>query len=495
MMFLLLTVRFVDDRYHGLLGRKGPREWPPSPFRLFCAMVAGGARRGELEGDIGKALAWLQKLDPPIIIAPRAKNGQAIVRFVPNNDGDKKPDRQERLTAKHTLPTLMLDKPNVHYLWDISDEEEPPIAAIRDAARNLTSLGWGVDMAFADAKPITEPQAQKLTGVRWHPKPKVWRDEGMLRVPVVDADLQECTLCDLKHCHETAMARIEHGEPLHTVDKPRVFERVFYASVERSIGRPYRVFELHNADGSRFRYPHGRLIHLAGMIRHLAKEAMLISPPDGVDGGWVETYIVGHVKEDQQEHRQLSYLPLPSVGFQYTDPGVRRIVIAAPLGDDDQLEHVARHLAGQQLEPLRGDEFGDSEPPFLVPIKGDNVSRCYTESAHTWHSFTPVILPGHDDHKPEKTRKLIEKALAQSGVDQPCEFEWSAFSHFPKSFSAHKYDRNRRPTGYLRPDHLLSQTAVHLTLRFKDNVKVPGPIAIGAGRHCGLGLFASVESS
>jgi hypothetical protein len=27
------------------------------------------------------------------------------------------------------------------------------------------------------------------------------------------------------------------------------------------------------------------------------------------------------------------------------------------------------------------------------------------------------------------------------GIDQPCEFEWSAFSRFPKSLSAHKYDR------------------------------------------------------
>ena len=48
MTHLLLTVRFLDDRYHGLLDRGGPVEWPPSPFRLFQALVAGVARRGEL---------------------------------------------------------------------------------------------------------------------------------------------------------------------------------------------------------------------------------------------------------------------------------------------------------------------------------------------------------------------------------------------------------------------------------------------------------------
>jgi CRISPR-associated protein Csb2 len=39
----------------------------------------------------------------------------------------------------------------------------------------------------------------------------------------------------------------------------------------------------------------------------------------------------------------------------------------------------------------------------------------------------------------------------------------------------------------------MSQTAVHLTLRFNDNLQVPGPLAIGAGRHCGFGLMAAVD--
>ena len=166
MTHLLLSVRFLDERYHGLLDRGGPPEWPPSPFRLFQALVAGVARRGELVlGDdvpsnpnfteIGNAIGWLQKQAPPVIIAPKHKAGQAITRFVPNNDGDKKFDRQERLTAKPTIPTLFLlepgQKPEVHYAWDISDCADAPVDRIRDAARSLTALGWGIDMAFADA--------------------------------------------------------------------------------------------------------------------------------------------------------------------------------------------------------------------------------------------------------------------------------------------------------------------------------------------------------
>lgn len=501
MTFLLLTVRFLDGRYHGLLDRGGPPEWPPSPFRLFSALVAGVARRGELEGETDRALAWLQKLDPPMIIAPKARTGQAITRFIPSNDGDnpKKRDRQDRLAAKPTIPTLMLlgpdDKPEVHYLWDVDGRSDVPLDRIRDVARSLTTLGWGVDMAFADARTITELNAQELLGVRWHPKPKVWRGEGMLRVPTATEDIDESTLCDLKHCHQTAIARIEHGEPLHTVDKPRVFDRVYYASAERLLGRPYRVFKLRNDDDPPFSYPHDKLIHIAGMVRYLAIETMKLSRPNGVDDDWVETYVAGHARPGTKEHRQFSYLPLPSIGHRHTDPSVRRVMIAAPVGDDRLLQHLAMLLDGQQLKPTAETKL--DHPPTLERLRSNKgVAHFYTKPATCWASVTPVILPGHDDHKPAKTRKLIEAALRQSGVDQPCEFEWSPFSQFPKSLSAYKYGREKkRLTGYIRPDHLLSNTAVHLTLRFNDDLKVPGPLAIGAGRHCGLGLFASVEKS
>ncbi len=55
-------------------------------------------------------------------------------------------------------------------------------------------------------------------------------------------------------------------------------------------------------------------------------------------------------------------------------------------------------------------------------------------------------------------------------------------------------DREKRPSEYIRPGYLLNQTAVHLHLQFNDDVKVPAPLTIGAGRHCGFGLFAPVKT-
>ena len=484
----------------------------------------GVARRAELVvGDdvpsnknfapAGIALAWLQRHTrdrPPIIIAPKSKTGQAITRFVPNNDGDKKFDRQERLTGKPTIPTLFIleedQKPEVHYVWDIVGKSDCPLADIERAARSLTTLGWGVDMAFANARLAHEEELQKLKGVRWYPKKRDWPFRDSLRVPTYDELSGECTLCDLRDCHSTSISRVKHGEPLKTVDKPKVFDRILYTSSERPIVKPHAIFKLVDDNDDTVAYPHARLIHVAGMVRHTAIELMSRNPPRDLRGlscqQWVDQYVAGHIprgdESDGRSHAQLSYVPLPSTGRAHTDPAVRRVMIVAPLGDEAWLNHLTERLDGQPLEPLPGTKLPPGTYLQRVPDKRkDGVRDAYTRESRSWASFTPVILPGHDDRKPEKTRKLILKALAQSGIDQPCEFEWGPFSTFPKSYSAHKYVRDesardgKRPVGYVRPNHLLHQSAVHLRLRFDD--PVPGPIVIGAGRHCGFGLLACAD--
>jgi CRISPR-associated protein Csb2 len=502
---LHISVRFLDPApvFHGRRDGNEP-EWPPSPLRLFQAIVDAAASRWAdrkiFSEQIKPALEWLQQLQPIEIVTPPHHIGTPFRIAVPNNDWDSparawaagrepvKPHRPIDLkTMKSFHPVRLVcanDGDNaLHYLYSLPNGSCPFLKVLTAAARSITHLGWGIDMAAGDASILTAEQVAQLQGVRWRPTAT---GGAPLRTPSAG------TLDDLILKHTSFLSRVR-VDGFCPVPPLRVFDVVRYRSQDEPAQRPHRVFELRNIDGSRCRYPHRKLIQIAGMVRHLAIKAMKASPPTGLGSEWVETYVAGHASEDALEHRQLSYLPLPSVGHQYTDPGVRRIMIVAPLGDDAWLDHVARHLAGQMLEPLRGDEFAGGDPPLLVPVRRDNVARFYTQPANTWASVTPVILPGHDDHKPEKTRKLIEKALAQSGIEQPCQFEWGAFSRFPKSLSAHKYDKDKKLTGYIRPDHLLSQTAVHLTLRFNDDLKMPGPLAIGAGRHCGLGIFAGCD--
>ena len=82
---LLLSIRFLDDRYHGLTDNGNKAEWPPSPFRVFQALVAGNARGEKIPQSLTEALKWLESLTPPDIVAPEAKAGRSLLTYVPNN--------------------------------------------------------------------------------------------------------------------------------------------------------------------------------------------------------------------------------------------------------------------------------------------------------------------------------------------------------------------------------------------------------------------------
>jgi len=473
----------------------GQPEWPPSPLRILQALVAGSAgfwneRRNLVHA--APALRWLESLPHPKIVAAEASPSYVPYRlYVPDNVGDKVARAWSRgseasiaeYRAEKDVRPIRLYGDAVHYLYQLDESSESHSEVLSAAAQAVTHVGWGRDVATGECRVITEDESTRLAGVRWSPS----GGGGVkLRVP------RKGTLDDLQRHHTDFLNRMS-DDIFRPVPPLRAFDVVSYRRDDELTGPPWRAFDLVNAEGSRYRYPHRRLIHIAGMVRHVAIREMRCYPPEGLGTDWVESFVAGHAVPNTP-HRQISYLPLPSLGHEHADPGIRRVMIAAPVGDEALLDYVARRLSGKRLEP-EGNEFSGREAPLLFPIErggGGGVIGKYTDAANEWHSFTPVILPGHDDHKPDKTRSLIERALRQSGVEQECEFEWSAYSRFARSWSAHKYDKEKRPQGYFRPSYLAALTAVHLTLRFRLGVKVPGPLVIGAGRHCGFGLMAQL---
>lgn len=505
--YLTISIELLNGAFHGR-GEGDEPEWPPSPLRLFQALVAAQAIKSlhdPTAADAREALFWLEEISPPLIIAPRACTAAPLRLAVPNNDLDvvaaawvkgQEPQKQpsELKTMKSVRPTRLIGGNALHYLWEGGDRGGDRLAAIvarlQTVARSVTHLGWGIDMAAAHVRLLSADEAAALPGERWLPSaaPSPLR----LRVPL------RGTLHDLLHRHQQFLARIQRDQRGYEFFQPvpplKTFQLVYYRRQTDSLPPPYALFRLQSLDVDRaFSYPQSKFIHIAGMVRHLAIHTLRRSPPPRTDDHWLESYVAGHAHKARPEHRQFSYLPLPSIGHPHVNPSIRRVLIVAPPGDDAWLQHLALRLNGQVLQPTPQTQL--PSPPALERITPDSVALRYLQPAAEWHSVTPVILPGHDDHKPAKTRKLIEKALRQSGIELPCEFEWSPFSRFPKSFSAHKYSREGGPAGYLRPDHLISNTAVHLTIRFPDGIKPSGPLVLGAGRHCGFGLMASCDSA
>ena len=491
---LCISVTFLDGRFHGQADGGLP-EWPPSPLRLFQAIVAANGPSLGNGGDIDAALRWLEHQPPPTLLTPPAQTGALCPLYVPNNAmdlvakqwvrGNTGASIAEHRTLKNVRPTLLAGGDTVHYVWPLSDAAEgtPPIDALAQAVERMVALGWGIDLVVAQARVLGADQTLAPELEHWEPASGA--SANALRCAVAGS------LDGLMDRHAAFQDRLADGA-FHPVPPLTAYRSVGYRRHGDPVGRPTACFELRKPDGSAYTYPVKRLIHVAGMTRCLAIKTMRQSPPSGdLPDGWLESYVAGHRSDAGEDHRQLSFIPLPSIGHRHTDPAVRRVMIVGPVGDKRWVDHLARRLAGLTLVPDPKTGQANGPPAMLVPATpSGTVFQRYHQPSRTWASATPVILPGNDDGKPTKTRKLIRKALEHAGIEQPCSITWHKQSKFPKIPPAGPARRGQRATGFIRPGYLLRYSAVHLTLDFGETARQPGPMLIGAGRHCGLGVMA-----
>jgi hypothetical protein len=142
------------------------------------------------------------------------------------------------------------------------------------------------------------------------------------------------------------------------VDKPKIFDRILYTSIERPIGSPYAVFKLLDANEDAYRHPHAKLIHIAGMVRHAAIQRMEADPPSWIEhpADWINRVVRGKRDESSTvEHRQFSYVPLPSIGHEHADAMIRNVMVVAPMGMDREFtnEYHYGDFHGNAEEMLR----------------------------------------------------------------------------------------------------------------------------------------------
>ncbi len=189
---LRISVRYLDPEpaFHGRRDGGEP-EWPPSPLRLFQALVDAAASRwrGPQFVEYAKpALEWLQRYGSSEIVAlPLHHVGVPFRIAVPNNDLDvwarpaskgqeSKKQPNELKTMKTVQPTrIRISTGNrgdaIHYLSTLPPDGCPHLEFLKVAARSITHLGWGIDMVAADADVISEADAAKLPGHRWRVVP------------------------------------------------------------------------------------------------------------------------------------------------------------------------------------------------------------------------------------------------------------------------------------------------------------------------------------
>lgn len=525
---LHISVTFLQPSCHARLGKEdaAPNEWPPSPLRLFQAMVAGASARWAWDDGSGRAalsadapvaaLKWLEGLCEnvaPTVLAPRVVTGQAVPRYVPNNSADlvgakwarNKGDDAlatfEDRTKKVFRPTHLLGGPphTVHYLWRLTDDQRPEASrhepTIAAAARCIVALGWGIDAAIGDARLIGDDDLPELAGERWEPSRS---GSPGLRLPISG------TIDALIDRHARFLDRLKDGV-FHPVPPLRAFTTVAYRRTGDLSPRPFSAFILRplDSDTRLAAFAATRANHVAAMLRHAACEAARAdldeSPGAWRTDEWALRFVAGHGpagtakrRSRDDAHPRFSYLPLPSIGHAHADGMIRRVIVAEPFGGDGRSARWAsRRLAGAvlhdedrgpvaRLEPVEPDEAEFTKVFRLF------APRAASEARESWTSVTPVILPGYDDGKPAKRERLLLDSLRQAGIDPDAvvSLESRRSSWQPSGGGALPHPLR----AFKVPKYLAGLPAVHVRLTMSN--PVAGPIAIGAGRHCGLGVFA-----
>jgi CRISPR-associated protein Csb2 len=519
-MHLCIAVRWLDDRYHGQ-NRDGGSEWPPSPLRLLQAMVAAAGRWGDLPEQAREALKWLEALcenAPPVIIAPEATHGRPYLRYVPNNDADnpQKREREKRLSEKAVVPTYLMDGRTIHYVWAlVADEHENGEQHKRELSASLHAMaafGWGVDLATADAQLLDEQRVGSLRGQRWEPMRR--NSDYGLRVPI------RGSVDELIERHRKLLSQIQPEGREAEPPPLRQFHRWEYRRASDPTPRPTACFALLRPGGGYRAFdPVRNTARVAGLVRHATKRAAENA------GGWPDpgSFVLGHGEAEGEKHqsvgnRRFAYLPLPSIqprgtGRAAVVGGIRRVCLTVlEPGHETEIDWASRTLAGQALIRQETGEIA----ALLSPLaQHDKMLGRYLGSASDWASVSPVVLPGYDDPahyrrrlaKGEmsakeqrrlletlhhRTEKLLRKAIRDAGFSdelaEHADLDWRSVGFWPGT---------ERAGSYAVPDHLTRFPRLHVRLRWRDAagepVRVAGPICLGGGRFCGLGLFAIAD--
>ena len=528
---LCLSVRFLAPVFHGRRDGGEP-EWPPSPMRLFQSLVNAASARWRdvsLAPHARVSLEWLEKQTPPLVVAPKAVTTSGYRLSVPNNSmdivarawsrgnysnlGDANPATHR--TMKPVRPVMLRDGDAVNYVWPlpdpISDEVRGSVETLREIARSVVCLGWGIDMAVGHGAILSNEEVNDLPGERWLP-----HNAGIagLRVPIPGA------LNDLMETHESHLARLS-PEGLAAPTPLSAYQMIEY---RREIDPPPRAiaaFSLLNLDASGFRAfdPMRRTLTVAEMARGAARRAAR-------QAGWPESKI-NHVIMGHGEPRgksghvpvttaRFAWLPLPSLEARSGERtravgGIRRVIITS-FGEDLEAEiaWVRRALAGDELT---GTDIARPEALLSLLPTTDKMVRQYTRPAAAWATVTPVVLPGYDDPGHYRRRlkngvtaddqkryldrldrrieSLLRKAMTQAGFSEAlaehAQLEWRTTGFWPGVELASRYTV---------PDHLRRFARLHVKISWRDiedrPIEVSGPVCIGGGRFYGLGLFAAV---
>ncbi|ALK09857.1 type I-U CRISPR-associated protein Csb2 [Blastochloris viridis] len=486
---LLIEVRLLDGRYHGL------GDWPPSPFRLFSALIAGaygGRWVTEPRQDKDAAFRWLEGLRQPDIVVPRARRTRATTIYVPNNDldsvgGDPARIGEIRGSTKQFIPWLFDPDAPLVYAWRFEGgaDHAHRLAAL---AERLFALGRGIDAAFARAAVVAagEAEAQLLDHGGPLFVPGGTGEGERLACPTRGSFLSLA----LRHAAETArFATYREGRTTRTSFRKAPNAR----AVQVAYARPstFLLFELRGADGGFQPRPAERALALTLAVRDRLLARLLAALPERA--AEIASIVKGdRDATDADKALRLRVLALPSIGHAHAGLALRRLAVEIPSGCPLRVEDVTWGLSGLDLSEIDGETGEIRDGPMLVPASDRRMLDRYAAvSARRWRTVTPVALPVAARTGRRGDERLQAETLAAGRLADALRHAGRDPRGTVLAVRREPFHADGVPADRFAGDRFTADRLAHAEIVFPQPIS--GPLVLGDGRFLGLGLFAPVD--
>jgi len=501
MTALVIYVRLHDGRYHG----KG--EWPPSPARLFQALIAGAGLGGPIENAKRAALAWLERQGAPIIGAPHAwRPRRGVLFFMPNNDsdsigGDTARIAQIRTATKVFQPYFFDPSVPFVYAWSAGQapQDQQNAGEIRSLAECLYQLGRGIDMAWAWAEVLDDRQFDELLAA--YPgqvfRPTAGNSGFALACPCGGS------LESIERRYQAQSRRFRYEQSGKSVKlvfqqppRPR-FQTVAYDSPPSC-----QLYELREptAEGKFAPWPLERVYTLIARLRDGAVDRLTHAMPARTTE--IERVLVGRKPDGSNAcppENRVRIIPLPSIGHFHADHQIRRVLVEVP--PTCPLRAADVHWAFSGLEIVNA-EMGEVQAVLTRSDAKEFLHRYGLEDHRhhrVWRTVTPAALPedarrrridpartpkGGNERAAEQMRAVaaVGQALRHAGVRAAVE----AVRVQREPFEGNGARVEAFADGTRFDKHRLW----HVEIVFA--APLSGPLVLGDGRFLGLGVMAPV---
>ncbi len=487
-MTLILEIEYLTGTCFAAIGPDSDApDWPPQPDRVFSALVATWAARGENEEE-AKVLQWLEALPAPSIEASGHEPRSAPISFVPPNDpetgrsGDKSVMPAFRRRQPRRFPATRPHLPVVRFLWESSTSDDL-FVHLRTLAADTSYIGHSISLTrcqFLRSERTYIPQEATL------PVRSIYSGRfAELRQTFADGRRPMQGQNVVRHSIES----VDSSQNIFS-EKWLVFEHID----QRSNPKENRMPD----------------IRASALVAKVFRDALL--------SGYKRIGLENDIPEVVSGHRpdrsptalpHLAIAPLAFAGLSHADGHVMGFALIPPRGspilENDNFRRVLRAVApfdeqsGRRVLSLRPKAGTPSDRTFSIDLsptgdlptnKWSLDTERYTASAQVFATLTPIVLDRHLKEKgterEEEIMSQIKSACLNAGLPEPVSVAPGKHSALEGAPAARGSGNSPYWMDWRLPISLASRHLTHALIQFEKPIS--GPVIIGAGRFVGMGL-------